>query len=92
MKKNELLEFCATLLGLKSKLRIHGVEIKNFLSFRFLVKSIMENLILKLNFFSILRAQNFVNLVTFSLQKSAKIHRNQNSEPLNVLKWQILHF
>ena len=28
----------------------------------------------------------------FGALKDAKIHENQNSEPLNVLKWQILHF
>ena len=28
----------------------------------------------------------FVNLVNCSLSKSAKIHKNQNSEPQNVLK------
>ena len=37
---------------------------------------------------AILGALNFGNLVNFS----AKIHKNANSEPLNVLKWQILHF
>ena len=43
-------------------------------------------------FFAILRAVNFVQMVNFSLQKSAKIHKNQNSEPLNVVKWLISHF
>ena len=28
----------------------------------------------------------------FQPSKSAKIHKTTNSEPLNVLKWQILHF
>jgi len=28
----------------------------------------------------------------FQALKSAKMYKNQNSEPLNVLKWQILHF
>ena len=42
--------------------------------------------------FAIYRVLNFVNLVNCSLSKSAKIHKIQNSEPPNVLKWQILHF
>ena len=37
--------------------------------------------------FDILGAVNFVNLVNFSLQKVQKNHKNQNSDPLNVLKW-----
>ena len=37
-------------------------------------------------FFANFEALNFVNV------ESAKMHKNQNSEPLNVLKWQILHF
>ena len=28
----------------------------------------------------------------FQTSKSEKIHKNQISEPVNVLKWQILHF
>ena len=28
---------------------------------------------------------------TYQPTKSAKIHKNPNSEPLNVVKWQILH-
>ena len=39
--------------------------------------------------FAILGAVNFVH---FLPSKSAKIHKNQNSEPLNVVKWLILHF
>ena len=39
--------------------------------------------------FAIFRVLNFVNLVNCRLSKSAKIHKNQNSEPPNV---QILHF
>ena len=42
--------------------------------------------------FAILGALNFVNLVNFSLQKVQKFIKSQNSEPLNVLEWQILHF
>ena len=41
---------------------------------------------------AILGAMKMINLVNFSLQKNAKINHNHNSEPVNVLKWQILHF
>ena len=41
-------------------------------------------------FFAILGALNFVDLVDFSLQKSAKIQEIQNSEHINLLKWQTL--
>ena len=34
----------------------------------------------------------FCSFGEFQPSKSAKFHKNQNSEPLNVLKWQILHF
>ena len=34
----------------------------------------------------------FCYFIRFQPSKSAEIHKNQNSEPLNVLKWQILHF
>ena len=44
----------------------------------------------KLVHFSILEALNFVHFVDFSLQKLQRNYKNQNSEPLNVLKWQIL--
>ena len=44
-----------------------------FLSFRFYVKSILENLAVhKLLFFAITGARNFVNLVNFSLQNVQK--------------------
>ena len=39
-------------------------------------------------FFAILGALNFVNIVNISLQKV----QSKNSQPLNVQKWQILHF
>jgi len=42
--------------------------------------------------FAILGAVNFVHLVNFSFQKMQKFIKNQNSEPLNVVKWLILHF
>ena len=34
----------------------------------------------------------YVNFVNYQPSKSAKILGIQNLEPLNVLKWQILHF
>ena len=34
--------------------------------------------------FAILRAVNLVHLVNFSLRKVGKIHKNQNSEPIDV--------
>ena len=47
----------------------------------------------KLQYFAILGALNFVNLVNVSLQEVQKcIKKYENSEPLNALKWQILHF
>ena len=42
--------------------------------------------------FANLGAVNFVHLVNYSLTKSPEIIKNQNSEPLNMLEWQILHF
>ena len=41
-----------------------------------------DSKIAKTAIFAILRAVNFVQMVNFSLQKSAKIHKNQNSESL----------
>ena len=62
----------------------------DFLSLRFYVKSILKNVeVLKLPFLAILESLDFGFLVNFSRQKFIKI---QNSEPQNVLKWQILHF
>ena len=47
----------------------------------------------KTAFFAILGAMKFVILINYiQPSKNAKIHINQNSEPLNALKWQILHF
>ena len=66
-----------------------------FLSFRFYVKSILENLEnlknLKLSFFAILGVLNFVDLVISAL-KSAKTHKFQHYVLWNVFTWQILHF
>ena len=42
--------------------------------------------------FTIFWSLNFVILVNFNLQKLQKFIKNPNSEPLNVLKWLILHF
>ena len=41
--------------------------------------------------FAIFRAVNCAILENFSIQKMQKFMKNQNSEPLNVFKWQILH-
>ena len=51
-----------------------------------------DSRIAKAVIFAILRAVNHVQMVNFSLQKNAQIHKNKNSEPLNVSKWQLLHF
>ena len=48
--------------------------------------------VLKLPIFAIVAGLNFANLVNFSFQKVQNCIKNQNSEPLNVLKWQVLHF
>ena len=71
---------------MKKKMRkIAKSQIGNFsifLSFRFYVKSIFQNLkVLKTAVFAILRAQNFVNWVFFNLQKVQKIDKMQNSGP-----------
>ena len=43
--------------------------------------------------FAIFGAMNFDDLVNFKFEKSSlKIHESQNSDPLNVLNWQILPF
>ena len=42
--------------------------------------------------FAILGAANFVFWGHFSLGKNAKIHKNQNSEPQNMVKCLIWHF
>ena len=53
------------------------------------VKSILS----KLNFehLHIVKGSEFCEFGYFQPSKSAKIDKNKNSEPLNVLKWQILH-
>ena len=44
----------------------------------------------KTAYLAIMETLNFGNFVNFSLQKRAKIHPSQNSEPLIVFKWQCL--
>ena len=55
-------------------------NLKIFVSLRFYVKSILNSKSAKTAVFAIIRAVNFVD------SKSAKIHKNQNSEPLDVEK------
>ena len=75
---------------------IYSVEISGFIyHLDFSLKSTLVKLQgLKLPYFAILGALKFVNLVSFQPSESAKIHKNDNSEPLKVFqfKWQILHF
>ena len=62
-----------------------------FVSVRLYVKSFLEILeVLKLPFLAILLALNFV-ILELSAFKKCKHSKNQNSQPLNVFKWQILH-
>ena len=67
-------------------------KFQDFLSFRFYVKSTLRNLeMLKLPFLPILVF--WILLIWYiSVLWRAKIQKSQISEPLNVLKWQILHF
>ena len=56
------------------------------------VKSILENLevlnlVLNLPFLTLLQALNLANFVKFQPSKSTKIHKDQNSELSNELKW-----
>ena len=46
----------------------------------------------KTTVFAILGGVKFVNLGNFGLQIVQKFKKNENSEPVDVLKWQILHF
>ena len=46
----------------------------------------------KTAFFAILEALNSCTFGKFQQSKSPKIHKNQNSGPLNWLKWHILNF
>jgi len=60
-----------------------------FLSLRFYVNSILENQKFKNCTFCEFLGSEFCYLVKLQPSKSAKIHKNQNWDPLNVLKWQI---
>ena len=63
------------------------VRKKNFLSFRFYVKSILGNVeVLKMQFLGILLALNFVRWVSkYQDEKRAKMNKeNQGSKPVNV--------
>ena len=51
-----------------------------------------ESISSKTAVFATLGALVFDKFGQFSLQKAEKLHKNQNSEPLKVKKWQILHF
>ena len=76
-------------------------QVKDYTVWKFLDFSVIQ-ILREINFgesrssktavFAILGALNFVNLVHFSLQKVQKFMINQNSEPLNVVKWLILNF
>ena len=57
----------------------------------FSVTQILREMSSKTGFYAIPGSMNFGNLVKFLLSESAKIPKNQNSEHLNVLKWQIVH-
>ena len=63
-----------------------------FLSLRFYVKSILKNQeVLKLPFCHLLGCE-ICEFDQFQPSQSAKIPKNHNSESLNLLKWQSLHF
>ena len=72
------------------KVQVHAVwKFKDFCITQICVKSILENLEVQKVPFLHFRGCEFCS---FQPSKSAKIHKNQNSEPPNVFKWQILHF
>jgi len=67
-------------------------NLKIFVSIRFYVKSILENLkVQKLPFLPFLGSE-FCKFGYFQPSKGAKMHKKQNSEPVNVLKLLILYF
>ena len=71
----------------------HSVEISGFFCHSHLTWNQFEYFWNSINcVFAILEALNFVPLVHFWLQKSAKFFKSRNSEPLNVLEWHISHF
>ena len=62
-------------------------KFKSFLSFRFYVKSILQNLdVTKMPFFCNFRGSEFGQFGKFQRSKSAKIHEILNSERVNVLQ------
>jgi len=66
---------------------IQVLEFQNFAVNQILRKiSFLESRSFKTTFFAIVWALTFVNLVNLSLQKVQKFIKNQNSEPLNVIK------
>ena len=72
---------------------MYGVEISGFCATQILREiKFRESRSSKTAVFAIFEALNFVNLVKFNLQKVQKVLKNQSSEPVSVLKWQILHF
>ena len=61
------------------------------LPLKYYVKSMLQNVeVLKCLFCNFKSCVDFVIILIFQPSKSAKIHEVQNSEPSNVLKWQIL--
>ena len=60
-----------------------------FLTIRFY--ELLESKSSKTAVFAIFEAAHIVNLVDFSPKENTNIYQNLISEPLNVLKWQILH-
>ena len=69
----------------------HCVENSGYFSFTQTLREINFGAFIssKTNIFAILDALNS-KFGEFETSKSAKIHKSQNSEPLNVLKWQVL--
>ena len=64
-----------------------------FLSFKFYVKPILEDLgVLKTPFLPFQGLQILLIWQIFQPTKSAKIHKSQNSDALNESKWQMLPF
>ena len=75
------------------KIRKNGNSSNTVGSFKILRETIFgEFRSCRIAIFALLVALNFVDLVNFGLQKGQKSIKNQVSEPINVLKWQVLHF
>ena len=74
---------------------LHATQCGNFIIFpslRFYVKSILRILEMENLPIANLGGYEFCSFGKFRPSKSAKNHKNQNSEPLNVVKWLILDF